>query len=356
MSTKFKKLLVLIATLFATLGCGQGHEAQAGRDGQNLDVKGNGMQKITEIYLAGGCFWGVEGYFKKITGVTQTDVGYANGKSEQASYEGLKQTDHAETLRLKFDENRVSLTEILAHYFRIIEPTSVNKQGNDVGRQYRTGIYYADASLLPSIKAFIAQEQSKFSAPIAVEVEPLRNFVLAEDYHQDYLDKNPGGYCHIDLNLAKKPLYDEQNFKKPSDEQLRRQLSAEQYAVTQNAATERPFSSEYDKLNERGIYVDIVSGKPLFSSSDKFDAGCGWPSFTKPITTDALNFSQDDSHGMQRVEVRSKGADSHLGHVFDDGPKERGGLRYCINGASLKFIPLEKMKELGYGDYVQYVK
>lgn len=315
-----------------------------------------GDKKMSEIYLAGGCFWGVEGYFKQLSGVEKTDVGYANGNSQSTSYEKLKLTDHAEAIHIKFDENRISLAEILEHYFRIIDPFSVNKQGNDVGRQYRTGIYYTNDVQKALVQRFIAQKQEGESRKIAIEVEPIKNYILAEEYHQDYLGKNPNGYCHIDLSLAKKPLYDEKNFKKPTKAELKEKLSAKQYAVTQEKATEKPYSSEYDQHYEKGIYVDIVSGKPLFASTDKFDAGCGWPSFSKPITTDALKYEQDNSHGMSRTEVLSSQADSHLGHVFNDGPKQSGGLRYCINGASLKFIPLEDMKRLGYGDYIIYVK
>lgn len=182
----------------------------------------------------------------------------------------------------------------------------------------------------------------------------MRNFIVAEEYHQKYLQKNPDGYCHIDLTKANKPLY-EQNFRKPDNAEIKN-LDEISYQVTQNAATEKPFSSELDKNFKPGIYVDIVSGEPLFSSKDKFDAGCGWPSFSKPITTDVMNYFNDTSHSMIRTEVRSKLANSHLGHVFDDGIKEKGGLRYCINGASLKFIPLEKMNELGYSDFLPYVE
>ena len=238
----------------------------------------------------------------------------------------------------------------------MIDPTSLNKQGNDVGRQYRSGIYYVSKDDLPVIESFMKIEQKKFKDKIVVEVAPLKNFIIAEEYHQDYLDKNPFGYCHIDLNLASKPLYDEAKFKPLSKEELKRNLSSEQYAVTQEAATERPFSSEYDKFDKKGIYVDITSGKPLFSSADKFDAGCGWPSFTKPITTTALTYKKDNSFMMIRVEVKSQNSDAHLGHVFDDGPSDKGGLRYCINGASLKFIPLEDMARLGYEEFIPYVK
>ncbi len=324
--------------------------------GAAMTATGANKTVTKEIYLAGGCFWGVEGYFKQLGGVIKTDVGYANGKGESATYKDLKKSGHAETVHIVYDVAKIDLAELLLHYFRVIDPTSVDKQGNDVGRQYRTGIYYTDPADLATVKSFFAMEQKKLSKPIAVEVEPLKNYVKAEDYHQDYLGKNPHGYCHVDLGLAKEPLFDDAPFKKPQNEVLKRELSPIAYKVTQENATEKPYSSEYDKMNKKGIYVDVVSGKPLFSSSDKFDAGCGWPSFSKPITTDAIDYKADKSHGMERTEVRSRVGDSHLGHVFTDGIKEKGGLRYCINGAALKFIPLEEMEKKGYGKFLPFVK
>jgi peptide methionine sulfoxide reductase msrA/msrB len=309
-----------------------------------------------EIYLAGGCFWGVEGYFQRIKGVLETDVGYANGASSQTTYEELKRTGHAETIRLTYDGGQVSLQEILEHYFRIIDPTSLNRQGNDWGTQYRTGIYYTDLVTGLAVQAFVAEKKKEYGKPVVVEVEPLQNYVSAEDYHQDYLKKNPFGYCHVDLALASEPLYDRSKFRKPSDEELRKSLTPLQYEVTQNEATEHPFTSEYDKFDEKGIYVDVVTGEPLFSSSEKYDAGCGWPSFTRPITGDSVEYRKDESLGMERIEVRSTQGDSHLGHVFEDGPKDQGGLRYCINGASLRFIALENMEKEGYGEYIPYVR
>ncbi|WP_096019268.1 peptide-methionine (R)-S-oxide reductase MsrB [Campylobacter lanienae] len=318
--------------------------------------KGENMSNLKEIYLGGGCFWGTQGYFDRIKGVEFTQVGYANGKSKDTSYYEISNTDHAEVVRVKFNANVVDINEILEHYFRIIDPFSINKQGNDIGRQYRTGIYYNDESLKPIIIEFIRAKQAKFDKKIAVEIEPLKNYVEAEEYHQKYLEKNPNGYCHIDLNLANKPLYDESKFKLPSKDELKNTLSDLEYRVTQEKATERPYSSKYDKFDERGIYVDIVSKKPLFSSSDKYDAGCGWPSFTKPITTDATSYNRDLSYGMDRIEVTSRQSGSHLGHVFDDGPSDKGGLRYCINGASLEFIPYDEMDKRGYSEYKVYVK
>lgn len=309
------------------------------------------------IYLAGGCFWGMEAYFKQIPGVLQTQVGYANGTTDDTTYERVPVTDHAETVELTYDAYHLSLPEILAHYLRVVDPLSLNRQGNDQGRQYRTGIYYlpdTPAESIPLIKDVLDKTAEKLGQPVAIELAPLKNFVVAEDYHQDYLEKNPRGYCHVDLSLADKPLDPKwANYKKPDQETLRQQLTPDQYAITQEEGTDPPFSHPYDKLDEPGIYVDIVSGEPLFSSRDKFDGGCGWPSFSRPIRSQNVHYKVDHRlPGMDRVEVKSQAAQSHLGHVFDDGPSEKGQLRYCIDGSALRFIPLSKMKEEGYEAYI----
>lgn len=311
---------------------------------------------MAEIYLAGGCFWGLEEYFSRITGVTDTTVGYANGQVESTNYQLIHQTDHAETVQVTYDENLVSLREILLYYFRVIDPLSINKQGNDIGRQYRTGIYYTKDIDVSVINEVVKEQERQFGQKIAVEVEPLRHYVLAEDYHQDYLKKNPGGYCHINVNDAYQPLVDPGQYEKPSENALKENLSEEAYQVTQHAATERPFHNEYFATFEEGIYVDVTTGEPLFFASDKFDTGCGWPSFTRPIAKDVIKYYQDKSHGMERIEVRSRSGNAHLGHVFTDGPQEQGGLRYCINSAALRFIKKEKMEQAGYGYLLSYMK
>ena len=302
---------------------------------------------MAEIYLAGGCFWGLEEYFSRITGVTDTTVGYANGQVESTNYQLIHQTDHAETVHVTYDENLVSLREILLYYFRVIDPLSINKQGNDVGRQYRTGIYYTKDIDVSVINEVVKEQDRQFGQKIAVEVEPLRHYVLAEDYHQDYLKKNPGGYCHINVNDAYQPLVDPGQYEKPSENALKENLSEEAYQVTQHAATERPFHNEYFATFEEGIYVDVTTGEPLFFAGDKFDAGCGWPSFTRPIAKDVIKYYQDKSHGMERIEVRSRSGNAHLGHVFTDGPQDQGGLRYCINSAALRFIKKEELDSPG---------
>ena len=310
---------------------------------------------MAEIYLAGGCFWGLEEYFSRISGVLQTSVGYANGQVETTNYQLIKETDHAETVQVVYDEKVVSLREILLYYFRVIDPLSVNQQGNDRGRQYRTGIYYLEEADLPTINTVVREQELLIGRKIAVEVEKLRHYILAEDYHQDYLKKNPGGYCHIDVRDAEKPLIDSANYEKPSQADLRENLSEESYRVTQEAATEAPFSNAYDQTFEEGIYVDITTGEPLFFAKDKFASGCGWPSFSRPISKELIHYYQDLSHGMERIEVRSRSGNAHLGHVFTDGPQELGGLRYCINSASLRFIAKDEMEEAGYGYLLPYL-
>lgn len=316
-----------------------------------------------DLYLAGGCFWGVEAYFKRIPGVLDAVSGYANGTTEHPSYEDViyRQTGHAETVKLSYNPQQISLEQLLQHFFRIIDPTSLNRQGNDRGTQYRSGIYTNDAAEREQVALALKQLQQKLSQPVVVENLPLQHFYPAEEYHQDYLLKNPGGYCHIDLSLAEQPLPEPQPeqppvYSKPDEASLRQQLTPLQYQVTQENGTERAFTHAYDRLFAPGLYVDIVSGEPLFSSADKFDAGCGWPSFARPIAAELVTEHEDRSYNMRRVEVRSRHADSHLGHVFPDGPRELGGLRYCINGASLRFIPLAEMDSQGYGRWIEAVQ
>jgi peptide methionine sulfoxide reductase msrA/msrB len=310
-------------------------------------------EKNKEIWLAGGCFWGVQAYFSNIDGVTRTLAGYANGKGKKPSYHEIQYTGHAETVSVEYNPDKVSLQTILEYFFHIIDPTLINRQGNDVGTQYRTGIYYKDEADRTIIEKFIKREQKKYIIPIAVEISPLENFFQAEEYHQDYLKKTPGGYCHIDLNSLPELRTPEEKYFRPANEDLKSKLTDIQYKVTQESSTEPPFDNEYWDNHKRGIYIDIVTGEPLFVSNDKFDSGCGWPSFSKPISENVLIKKTDDKFGMARTEVRSKLGDSHLGHVFTDGPIKKGGLRYCINSASLKFIPENEMKDKGYSKYIE---
>ena len=320
------------------------------------------MKPMKEIYLAGGCFWGTEHFLKQIEGVEVTQVGYANGNIANPTYQQVctGTTNFAETVKVQYDPDKADLPFLIDLYFKTIDPTSLNRQGNDRGTQYRTGIYYTDVVDLPVIRETVNRLAANYTRPLEVEIEPLKNFYPAEEYRQDYLDKNPNGYCHINpalFEMARKANAPKTaTYQKPDDATLRKKLSAEQYAVTQKNATEPAFHNEFWNEHRPGIYVDITTGEPLFVSTDKFDSGCGWPSFSKPIQKELIAEKKDTSHGMIRTEVRSKTGDAHLGHVFTDGPKEKGGLRYCINSASLRFIPKEKMKEEGYGEYLPLVK
>ncbi|MDE6866153.1 MAG: peptide-methionine (S)-S-oxide reductase MsrA [Muribaculaceae bacterium] len=307
--------------------------------------------KRKKIYFAGGCFWGTEHLFSLVAGVVGTEVGYANSRVPYPEYKEVcsGQTGAAETVEVEYDDMEVSLTELLSIYFKSIDPTSLNRQGNDRGTQYRTGIYYVDRDDVPVIEAFVAAVERRSTEPIVVEVMPLENFYPAELYHQDYLEKNPGGYCHIDPALFEEVK--SRKGRKNDKSQLRERLTPLQWEVTQNGATERPVVNEYDEEFRKGIYVDITDGTPLFISSRKYNSGCGWPAFTRPISSDLITEHTDTSFGRVRTEVRSASSGAHLGHVFPDGPASEGGQRYCINSASLRFIPIEDMEKEGYGDY-----
>lgn len=315
---------------------------------------------LKEIYLAGGCFWGTEQYLQNVCGVLKTEVGYANGNTEHPTYEQVchQNTGHAEVVKVEYKDQIISLPFLLTLFFDVINPTSVNRQGGDRGTQYRTGIYYIEPRDEAVIRACIAGLQKQYDRPIAIEVLLLHNYSRAEEYHQRYLDKNPGGYCHIaadKFEQAKRAMDPTAIGGNRSKEDLKRRLKPLQFEVTQNGATEPPFNNEYHDHFQKGIYVDVTTGEPLFASTDKFESGCGWPAFSKPIDKALVAERTDESHGMLRTEVRSTMGDAHLGHVFPDGPSDIGGLRYCINSAALRFVPLEKMETQGYGAYLPIV-
>lgn len=310
-----------------------------------------------EIWLAGGCFWGTEAYLREVHGVRDTSVGYANGHRPSPTYETVcaHLTGHAETVHVVYDPREVSLHFLLKMYFSTVDPTSVNRQGGDRGEQYRTGIYYLDEADLPVIRSAIEQLAKAIDKPVAIAVEPLHNYYLAEEYHQNYLQKNPHGYCHISREKIDSAGM-AREYRKPDDQELQTMLTPLQYQVTQQSGTEPPFQNEYDAHFVPGIYVDVTTGEPLFLSTDKFASGCGWPAFSRPIASQVLEEIQDISHGMLRTEVRSRTGDAHLGHVFADGPSASGGLRYCINSAALRFVPMEQMETEGYGYLVEKVR
>jgi len=360
--SKMKNILIVLGVFLGiaafAAGCGDSKKMslKAAIKENEADMEN---RNIKEVYFAGGCFWGTEHFFQQIRGVVGTEVGYANGNKKNPTYEEVisHATGFAETVKVKYDPAQVDLRLLINLYFKTIDPTSLNQQGNDRGDQYRTGIYSTDKETELIVKEEVNKLAKNYSKPVVVETIPLKNFYRAEDYHQDYLDKNPGGYCHIDPQLFEvarnaNPAPAKPKYQKQDKNILKQKLTAEQYNVTQENGTERAFQNEYWDETREGIYVDITTGEPLFISTDKFESGCGWPSFSKPITQKLIEEKADHSAGMTRIEVRSKTGDAHLGHVFDDGPKDKGGLRYCINSAALKFIPKAEMKAKGYAAYI----
>ena len=357
--------LFLMATLALALGVRPSENNNSSNGGVVVTPKiPIDPANLREIYFAGGCFWGVEEYFSRRPGVYAVTVGYANGTTDNPTYKQVitGKTGYVETVHVQYDPRAISLKTLTEQFFKIINPLSLNKQGNDVGTQYRTGMYYVNAEDKAILEAVRDEMQKKYSKPLVVELLPLQNYFLAEDYHQQYLKKNPGGYCHVsfdslkDLPPVNVGAVDPSKYSKPSDAELRKLLTPEAYNVTQKAGTERAFTGTLLNNKEDGIYVDVATGEPLFSSADKYDSGCGWPSFVKPIDPAVIVEREDTSFGLKRIEVKSRVGDSHLGHVFNDGPRDRGGLRYCINSLAIRFVPYKDMDKQGYGDLKRFVK
>lgn len=311
------------------------------------------------IYLAGGCFWGLEKLMSSLPGVTETVCGYANGNSEKdAVYEKVcgGGTGFREAVKVGYKPEKISLEAILFAFFAAIDPTVKNRQGNDVGSQYQTGIYYTDGESKKTALR-IAETEQKRHGRFEVEIGPLSCFYEAEEYHQRYLDKNPRGYCHIprgEIERISRMAFDPAPYSE-IDERRIGTLTDIQYKVTQKAATEPPFQNEFNGNYEKGIYVDIVTGEPLFTSRDKYESACGWPSFSSVIDENAVVKLPDNSHFMRRIEVRSRAGNSHLGHVFYGDKSSPNGTRYCINSAALRFIPYEDMEREGYKELKEYV-
>ncbi|MCX8096248.1 MAG: peptide-methionine (S)-S-oxide reductase MsrA [Spirochaetes bacterium] len=316
--------------------------------------------------FAGGCFWCIEDAFRDILGVESVVSGYSGGWVEYPTYEQVcdGRTGHREAVQVVFDNEIVSYEELLGVFWTNINPTDSEGQFADKGEQYRTAIYYhsEEQKELAIRTRKLIEDSGIFKKPIVTEILPFKNFYPAEDYHQRFSRSNPIRYCVYKYfsgreTFIKRHWEHARLFKKPpiklNPKYLKKDISKlnnEEYMVTQECWTETPFRNKYWDNKKEGIYVDVVSGEPLFASIHKFDSGTGWPSFYKPLEEDNITYHIDTTHNMVRVEVRSKHGNSHLGHVFDDGPYPTG-LRYCINSASLRFIPLEDLEKEGYGEY-----
>ncbi len=305
--------------------------------------------------FAGGCFWCMESAFEGTAGVVKVVPGYTGGNKANPTYEevcsGL--TGYYEAVQVTFDPSVVTYEKLLGLYWRQIDPTDEGGQFHDRGSSYRTAIFYHDESQRQKAEASkqALNASGRFTKAVVTGILPAATFYPAEEYHQRYHEKQPLRYGLYRQGSGRDAFIEQHWGKQGEQQQLKNRLTPLQYEVTQHGATEPPFKNEYWDNKREGIYVDIVSGEPLFSSRDKFDSGCGWPSFNKPVHPENIIEREDLSQYMVRTEVRGNGSGAHLGHVFDDGPWP-AGLRYCINSAALRFIPKEDLEKDGYGEYL----